>query len=200
MNADAASLLVLAPLRVEAFALRRGAPELRVVRTGMGPARARHAASLWRTGPETSLVIAGLCGALDPALRPGDVVVPSVLRSPDGSLPAPDAGPLRDALQRRGLRVHDGTLLGVDRAVRGAERRRLCEDGACAVDMESPWLAAAAAGRPFAVLRVVLDAPGAELVRIATLRRLWLALTHLRMAAAVLTEWASRAAPRAARS
>lgn len=200
MNVDATSLLVLAPLRVEAFALRRGAPDLRVVRTGMGPARARRAAGIWRSGPQASLVIAGLCGALDPALRPGDLVVPSLLRSSEGTLPAPDAGPLREALRRRGLRVHGGTLLGVQRAVSGAERRRLRESGACAVDMESPWLAAAAAGRPFAVLRVVLDSPGAELIRMATLRRLWLSLTHLRMAAAVLAEWASRAASCPARS
>jgi len=37
--------------------------------------------------------------------------------------------------------------------------------GAIAVDMESVWLAPAARGRPFAVLRVVLDSPTHELLR-----------------------------------
>ncbi len=37
-------LLMLAPTRTEARALRRGAPEARVLRTGMGPRRARRAA------------------------------------------------------------------------------------------------------------------------------------------------------------
>jgi 4-hydroxy-3-methylbut-2-enyl diphosphate reductase len=200
MTPDPASLLVLAPLRVEAFALRRGAPRLHVVRTGMGPLRAQRAARIWRSAPEASLVIAGLCGALDPALRPGDVIVPSQLRSPEGTQGAPDAAALRHALCRRGLRVHDGTLQGVERTISGRERQSLREGGAHAVDMESPWLAAAAAGRPFAVLRVVLDAPGAELLRLSLLRRLWLALSHLRAAAAVLAEWAGQAAPRSLRS
>ena len=54
----------------------------------------------------------------------------------------------------------------------GAERAVLAAEGALAVDMESAWLAPAAAGRPFAVVRVVLDTPASELHRpLATLVR-----------------------------
>ncbi|HEY5658295.1 MAG TPA: 4-hydroxy-3-methylbut-2-enyl diphosphate reductase, partial [Myxococcota bacterium] len=73
-------LLVAAPLRIEARALRRGAPELRVIRTGMGPDRSRRAADRLRGDPAERLVVAGFCGALDPALLPGQVVVASELR------------------------------------------------------------------------------------------------------------------------
>jgi 4-hydroxy-3-methylbut-2-enyl diphosphate reductase len=44
-------------------------------------------------------------------------------------------------------------------------RAQLHAAGAIAVDMESAWLAPAARGRPFGVVRVVLDSPSHELFR-----------------------------------
>ncbi len=183
--------LVLSPLGVEAFAVRRGAPELRVVRAGMGPERARRAARRWRAAPARSLVVAGLCGALVDDLAPGDLVVPDVLIHPDGTRRTIDGERLRAHLADRGIFAHAGALLGVDHVVRGVERAALRASGAVAVDMESPWLADAAAGRPFAVLRVVLDAPGAELRLPGLVPRAWRALARLRAVSAVLPRWAT---------
>jgi 4-hydroxy-3-methylbut-2-enyl diphosphate reductase len=75
--------------------------------------------------------------------------------------------------------------------VRGAERIALAARGALAADMESTWLAQAAAGRPFAVLRVVLDTPERELSRpLTTLTGGFAAWRALRRAAPALALWA----------
>ncbi|MGO4747586.1 1-hydroxy-2-methyl-2-butenyl 4-diphosphate reductase, partial [Streptomyces sp. 2MCAF27] len=69
--------------------------------------------------------------------------------------------------------VHTGPLAGSDHVVRGAERARLHATGAIAVDMESAATlrsAVAAGVRPVAAVRVIVDAPEHELVRIGTLR------------------------------
>ncbi len=79
----APDLLVLAPLGVEASAVRRGAPWARVHRTGMGPRRSARSAELARAEPGSPVLIAGFCGALDPELEPGDVILPTELRGPD---------------------------------------------------------------------------------------------------------------------
>src|SRR5205823_6061298 len=84
MTGDARGLLVLAPLSIEARAVRSGLPQARVVTVGMGPRR--------------------------------------------------------------------------------AERHELAQTGAIAVDMESAWLASAANGHPLAVMRVVSDSPGRDLI------------------------------------
>ena len=62
--------------------------------------------------------------------------------------------------------------------------------GALAVDMESVWLAAGAAGRPFAVVRVVLDSPSHELLRPgAPLGAVRTARALRRAAATALQSW-----------
>ncbi len=67
----------------------------------------------------------------------------------------------------------------------------LAGEGALAVDMESAWLARAAGERPFAVLRVVLDAPAREIHRpLATLAGGLAAWRALRRAAPALALWA----------
>jgi 4-hydroxy-3-methylbut-2-en-1-yl diphosphate reductase len=58
------------------------------------------------------------------------------------------------------------------------------------VDMESAWLAQAAGGRPFIVLRVVLDAPGPSCSRSAALGSPLTAWRALRRAAPALAVWA----------
>ena len=69
------SMLVFAPLRLEAAALG-ASPDWRVLRSGMGPSRARIAAARGLAVDDAaSLAVTGLCAAIDPALRPGDVVL-----------------------------------------------------------------------------------------------------------------------------
>jgi 4-hydroxy-3-methylbut-2-enyl diphosphate reductase len=191
VNAHDARLLVIAPLRIERAAVRRGLPEALVLRCGVGAARARAAAQHAARIPAATVAVAGFCGAVGGGSRAGDIVVASEVRGPEGVTPCA-SGPLVAALAALGIeRVHVGPLASVDHLVRGAERGVLAGEGALAVDMESAWLAPAAAGRPFAVLRVVLDTPAREIYRpLATLAGGLAAWQVLRRAAPALALWA----------
>jgi 4-hydroxy-3-methylbut-2-enyl diphosphate reductase len=163
----------------------------RVLRTGMGPARARIAAARGLAIDAHGVAIAGLCGGIDPKLRPGDVVCANELRLEDGSaVEVPGSAELADLVRRHGLRAYVGSIVSTDHVLTPAQRSRI--DGALAVDMESAWLAAAAGGRPLAVLRVVVDGAGRRLAdpRIAVdgVR----ALRSLHRCGAVLSEWAEQ--------
>jgi 4-hydroxy-3-methylbut-2-enyl diphosphate reductase len=183
-------LEVLAPLGFEARALRRGLAGAQVVRTGAGVRHARRAARKLAGSPARSVAIAGVCGALDRDLRPGDVVVASELRGGDETIACQTARALCEALAAAGISAEPVPLLSVDHMVRGRERRTLRASGARAVDMESAWLAEGAAGRPLAVLRVVVDGPGRELLRPGSVLRGLRALRTLRRAAPALESWA----------
>ena len=141
-----------------------------MLRSGMGAARARSAAPAAARIPADAVAVAGFCGAVAGGSRAGDVVVASEVRGPAGVTTCA-SGPVVAALAALGTeRVHVGPVASIEHLVRGAERGVLAGEGALAVDMESAWLAPAAAGRPFAVLRVVLDTPARELHRpLATL-------------------------------
>ena len=118
-------------------------------------------------------------------------MVASEVRGPDG-VSRCASGPLVAALTALGAsRVHVGPVASADHVVRGAERRVLAGEGVLAVDMESAWLAAAADGKPFAVLRVVLDTPEREIHRpLASLAGALAAWRALRRAAPALLLWA----------
>jgi len=185
----ASRLVVAAPLRIEARALRRGAPAVRVLRTGMGPDHSRRSVARLRADPAERVAVAGFCGALDAALAPGDVIVASELRGvADQPLEVPRD--LVATLEGEGLCVRVAPVASVSRVARGDDRLTLRASGAYAVDMESAWLAPAAAGRPFAVVRVVLDGPRHELLRPAFARNLWRAARSLGGVARALERWA----------
>ncbi len=189
-------LVVAAPLRLEAMALRRGLPAELVVRTGMGPARSRRAATALRARKPAALAVAGVCGALTDELAAGDVVVASEVRSTDGVVACPSAPLLAGALRALGLRVRVGPIVSVDHVVQGAERAELAATGALAVDMESAMLAEAAEGRPFAVVRVVVDTPSKPLVRPATVATGLTAIATLGRLGPVLRAWAAAVSDR----
>jgi len=184
-------LAVLAPLSIEALALRCGLREARVVQTGAGPGRSQSAAQRLYGSPDSALAVAGVCGAVDPELRPGDVVVASELQGGAGARELEHAGALMDALRSFAVRVRVGPIRSEDHLVRGVERERLRESGAIAVDMESRWLAEAAHDRPFAVLRVVVDTPGRELLRFGSIPGGLRALATLRQIAPALEAWSN---------
>jgi 4-hydroxy-3-methylbut-2-enyl diphosphate reductase len=167
MTGDGRGLLVLAPLSIEARAVRSGLPRARVVTVGMGPRRAERgaAAASKNNGSTRAVAVAGFCGALDTSLHPGEVVVASEIRGPGGPRALPSSGMLMAALSRLGVPARMGPILSVDHLVmRRDERHELAQTGAIAVDMESAWLASAANGHPLAVMRVVSDSPGRDLI------------------------------------
>jgi 4-hydroxy-3-methylbut-2-enyl diphosphate reductase len=191
VSAAEGNLVVLAPLALEARAARAGAPRAEVRRVGMGPRRAARSAELVVNAGGTAIVIAGFCGALDPELEPGDVVLASEVRGPTGTTACADPTILAGLLQRAGLRVRIGPIASSQRLVLRERRRALRRTGALAVDMESAWLAPAARDQPLVALRVVLDTYRHELHRpLHTVAGAALAYRTLRCACALVDEWA----------
>ena len=198
-DTGAARLLVAAPMRIEARALRRAAPGTTVARIGVGPRRARRAASTLADARADALAVAGFGGALSGELEPGDVVVASELLMRDGTVVAqcPGATIIAGMLRRRGLRAHVGPVVSIRSPATGAARVTLHDTGALLADMESAWLAYAARGRPFVVVRVVLDNPERELCNpAATAAGFSRAVSALSATAAALQEWATVVGPR----
>jgi 4-hydroxy-3-methylbut-2-en-1-yl diphosphate reductase len=191
------ALLVLAPLRLEAAALGRRAG-VRILRSGMGPARARIAAARGLALDDArGLAVAGTCAAVATGLEAGDVVLGTELRSAGRDpVRVPGSAMLAAGLRRRGLRVHVGPIASVGQVAGPSERRYLRGDGVLAVDMESAWLADAADGRPLAVLRTVAETAGRELVDPRTMVAGARALASLRKAAPALEEWSRAIGPK----
>jgi 4-hydroxy-3-methylbut-2-enyl diphosphate reductase len=158
-RAAGTGLCVLTPLRLEARALRAGAPELEVAVCGVGRARAGRAVARARERGAQAIVLAGFCGALAPDLRPGDLLVATEVRDGKHAFAVPAAGELLDALAAAGVEARPGVIASTAHPALGRARRRLSAD---AVDMESAALAEAAGDVPWAVLRAVLDTPGRE--------------------------------------
>ncbi|MFF0298639.1 1-hydroxy-2-methyl-2-butenyl 4-diphosphate reductase [Kitasatospora sp. NPDC004614] len=203
-------LLVLCALRPEAWALRggdwsgaAGGPPV-LARTGMGRRTAgRRAGALLDVGGYGALLVAGFGAAVGPGVRPGEVIVADRVTDAEGSVhPLGTAPALATALEEAGIRAHLGTHRTADHVVRGAERARLHAEGALAVDMEAAAVLAARAERapdlPAAVLRVVVDTPERELIRLSTLPAGFRAWRVLRAAVPALTAWHRQlaAAPR----
>jgi 4-hydroxy-3-methylbut-2-enyl diphosphate reductase len=191
-EAPSDEVVVLAPLALEARAIRAGAPWADVRRIGMGPRRAARSARLGVASGNRPILIAGFCGALDPTLEPGDIVLATELRGPTGTSACDDPTILAGVLRRGGLRVHLGPIASSQRLVVGERRRTLARSGALAVDMESAWLVPAARRRPLVTLRVVLDTGRHELLRpLQTLSGTATAYRALRRACSLVEEWAN---------
>lgn len=143
-----------------------------LVRTGIGGRRAEAAARLaCQRYSLRALVSFGFAGALSPELEVGDVVICRRLwRGGSGPADAPealDSDPgLVSLATETGPRLV-GETVTVGRVVeRRAERDRLAQTyGAQVVEMESYWVARAAAegGVPFLAVRIVSDAVTQEL-------------------------------------
>jgi 4-hydroxy-3-methylbut-2-enyl diphosphate reductase len=163
--------LVAAPLWLEAALIRSGAPGADVRTTGMGRERSLAAAQTLAAQPGDGLLVLGFCGGLDVTARPGDVVVAEEVWAVDeegadaARVRCDRAGALAAAVAGHGMRVRSGAVASVPKIAVGERRAQLHAAGAIAVDMESAWLAPAARGRPFGVVRVVLDSPSHELFR-----------------------------------
>ncbi|MBL7491378.1 4-hydroxy-3-methylbut-2-enyl diphosphate reductase [Frankia sp. AgB1.9] len=188
-------LAVAAALRLEALAAgRSGLPtDAVVVRTGMGPERASRANQAVRAAKPDAVAVVGLGGGLAPGVRPGDVIVASEVRTGDGTVTGrcPSAPLLAGELRRAGLTVHIGPVVSVPRLAVGTARAELAATGAIAVDMESAYLSPSAAGKPFAVVRVIVDTAAEPLGRIDLARRGVSGLRTLRRLGGPLGAWAA---------
>jgi 4-hydroxy-3-methylbut-2-enyl diphosphate reductase len=156
----------------------------------MGRERSRSAATVAASRPARAVAVLGFCGALSDDLEPGSLVLADELRGGDTPFQCERLPQLEKELEQAGLSINRGPIVSVPKAARGAERARLAADGSIAVDMESAWLAPAAAGRPFAALRAVVDTPSRELVRMSTVFSGLKAYRAIRRAAGALESWA----------
>jgi 4-hydroxy-3-methylbut-2-enyl diphosphate reductase len=180
--------LVCTPLWSERAALW-GALAAPVRRTGRGPAH--------RVDVQVPIAVAGVAGALDSSLRPGDLVVASEIRRSDAVFPSAAAHLMAGALRRLGLPVRLGPIFSAEHVVHGSARTRLAQTGALAVDTESAFLADGVPEGRVVAVRTIVDTPTAPLVHPGTLWRGVLALRALRAAAPVFEQWAAAAGDRA---
>jgi 4-hydroxy-3-methylbut-2-en-1-yl diphosphate reductase len=194
---QAGELLVAAPLRVEAALIASAARGAAVIRkTGMGPARSKAAAGGLVGDTARAMLVLGFCGGLDATSVPGEVIVAEAVyaATDEGHAEQRVACDLSDQLVQRltgrGLKVRAGEVVCVSRLALGERRAELHGGGAIAVDMESVWLAAGSGGRPFGVVRVVLDSPEHELLRVRAAAGAVRAALALRRVAGALHDWA----------
>jgi len=162
VGSPSGSLGIVVGLPQEAAILKRVLGEAipPLVCAGAQPTRAAQGVAELVAGGAGMLLSFGLAGGLDRALRPGDIVVGAGVVAAHGTMRATD-----DALSQRLCAALDdgrcrwsaGLVAGAEKAVptAAAKRALAARTGAIIVDMES--YAVAAAGLPFAILRVVVD-------------------------------------------
>ena len=172
-------LFILAPMAVEAAGIQRALRRLPDARAGVrvtGIGRERIAAGVAQAAAEgaTAILAAGFCGALDPALRAGDLHIAGEFHANGhsgdyGGVPV-DAIPADARLTARLRAAAPDAAAGPSVTVAGIAqpdaKATLWQTGAGrSVNMEDYWAAQAAAGAglPFASVRAVLDTAGQSL-------------------------------------
>jgi adenosylhomocysteine nucleosidase len=153
-------IAILCGLESEAAALRGALPRgVAIAVAGVRPSQALALARQLLDAGATALLSVGVAGALDPELRPGDLLAPVAVRYGPLRLAA-DAALVAQLADACGARVVDA-VAGVDAmAATPADKAALrAATGAALVDMETHCVAraCAAAGRPWAALRAVAD-------------------------------------------
>jgi Phosphorylase superfamily len=181
-------ITVIAATVIEARAIRKACPSVRVLETGVALANLDAA----RLGDV--VISCGLAGGLSRELRTGTVLVPREVRRPDGERIVCDAqlqSTLAGSARRLGYDVVDGPMITSAAIVRGDERATFARRGYVGADMESGLLTAPRIG----VIRVILDTPEREL------SSAWLDPTKAMMNPKNWPEalWLARTAPHCAR-
>lgn len=188
-------LLVAAPLRIEAALISSAARSAVVRKTGMGPDRAKAAAGKLAAHAGGAMLVLGFCGGLDTTSVPGEVIVAEDVYAasdeghPEERVSCDLTSQLVQRLTGLGMKVRTGHVVCVSKLALGERRAQLHAGGAIAVDMESVWLAAGTGDRPFGVVRVVLDSPEHELMRLGAAAGALRAALALRRVAGALHDW-----------
>ena len=112
------------------------------------------------------LVSFGIAGALDPSLKPGDLIIGSAVRTRDGERQPVDQKWLAHLTTHlAAVRIAD--VVGSTTIAATAEQKAMLhrDTGAACVDQESHWVADAAHANhiPFIVLRAIADRAGDNL-------------------------------------
>jgi hopanoid-associated phosphorylase len=139
-----------------------GADALTIAAGGNATATRQGIATLIARGADR-LVSFGIAGALDPSLKPGDLVIGAAVRTAQGDrLPVDQKWLVQLTTHLGNARVADvygsSSIVGL-----AAQKAMLFRDsGAVAVDQESHWVADAAHTRriPFIVVRAIADRAG----------------------------------------
>jgi len=148
-------------------------PGVEVVCSGCDPARLHRLLHGLTPTRYRAVISFGLSGALDPALRPGDIVVATEIKSDAGDWPMATmlSGAVTDRLRDVGNTTTRAALAGVDAPVIAATNKADLwkRTGAAAVDMESHVAASfgAAVGLPVCALRVISDPAARNLPPVA---------------------------------
>ncbi len=161
----------LGPARQRPDGLSSLADGTLLIMGGMGHAAAMSAARSLADAGAHALLSFGLAGGLDPALGPGQVVIPRAVIGRDGAkfTASPEWREGLYAAIAAQRPIAAGELLGsaaaIDTVAGKSEAFR--DTGAVAVDMESLAVAqvAAARGLPFVAVRVIVDAASDALPR-----------------------------------
>jgi adenosylhomocysteine nucleosidase len=144
----APTLLVVAAERFELKYVRPAQGQVWILRAN-GPGFRLAGAVADETGPNVDAVLnVGLCGALNDKLQVGDIVVGTAVNGV--TVNVPDVSGV----------FHAGAIASVDRVAQtAAEKRRLSDTGAIAVEMEAAALLERARrwGVPFYCVRAVSD-------------------------------------------
>ncbi len=130
-----------------------------------GGDQSRLARDLAEVAPRARAVLSfGICGGLAPDRQPGDVIIAESVVTPAGERLTVDRR-WADGLIGRLTGATLATVAGAETPVITVEAKAAlrARTSAAAVDMESYLAASAAAGCPFAVLRVVSDPAGRAL-------------------------------------
>jgi adenosylhomocysteine nucleosidase len=142
---------------------RLGGASVRLILTGVGPARAAALSAFEGISGSSAVIGAGVCGSISAGLSPGEILVSSRILDDSGEAPAPSAGLVSRAVAAGASPATFVTvskpLVSSNEKREAAERLRSGGPVAAAVDMESAAWARAATrlGVPYVILRAVAD-------------------------------------------
>lgn len=182
------NLEFLAPLSIEAMAVKKAG--LPVKKVGMGKDKAASFAKAYskNASPSTNLVIIGIAGACADYLHPGDIVVANKIfriketghvdDADENSLSIPDSEIFASLLENKLSKEKDekqnkiyNTSIGCSEVIiKDQARQNAASENITAVEMESFWLANTLISRvkTLQIVRIILDTPDHEIFSLST--------------------------------